>query len=243
MPQNTPQTTILPDIVEICCPSPRSAREAILLGADRIELCTDIGRDGLTPGRDEIAEVHSLICGADRPPVLNVLIRPRDGDFTYTPAEKEEILREVEWCALSGIVDGVVVGALTPEGDVDVPFCEEVLSLAGRHALGTTFHRAVDHSRDILSSTGVIARLGFGRILSSGGMATAWEGRGVLRSMVEIVRETGSPLRIMAGAGVSGDNVLDIVRYTGVREVHGTRTGILAAAGRRGRQGQLSWSK
>lgn len=228
----TTDRTTLPQIVEICCPSPEAAFCAYRMGADRIELCSDLEKDGLTPSHEDILSVGKAVITGERPMRMNVLIRPREGDFVYSEGEKREILEDIEFCASSGVVESVVIGALTREGDIDIPFCKEALSLARSLGLGVTFHRAIDHCRDILSATAQVLGLGVDRILSSGGKPTAWEGRETLRAMVRLSSLAGSGGRIMAGSGVKASNVLEIVRFTGVREVHGSRTEILPATQR-----------
>ena len=111
-------------LLEVCCGNPESVDAAVLGGARRIELCADLEADGLTPPaawiRDAKARYPSLM--------VHVLIRPRAGDFVYSPAEAELMAGQIEE-ALDAGADGIVIGALTPEGDVDLPLMERLVSL------------------------------------------------------------------------------------------------------------------
>lgn len=126
-------------IIEICCDGIEAAKKAIEAGAKRIELCTDLSIGGITPPYSEIEEVAKLGTA------VNVLVRPRGGDFVYNEAEIEKMLCEIAYCGGAG-VNGVVIGALTPEGKIDVPLCREFVSMARSYGLEITFHRAIDEA-------------------------------------------------------------------------------------------------
>jgi copper homeostasis protein CutC len=126
-------------IIEICCDGIEAAKKAIEAGAKRIELCTDLSIGGITPPYSEIEEVAKLGTA------VNVLVRPRGGDFVYNEAEIEKMLREIAFCGGAG-VNGVVIGAITPEGKIDVPLCREFVSMARSYGLEITFHRAIDEA-------------------------------------------------------------------------------------------------
>ena len=223
----TTDRTTLPQIVEICCPSPEAAFCAYRMGADRIELCSDLEKDGLTPSHEDILSVGKAVITGERPMRMNVLIRPREGDFVYSEGEKREILEDIEFCASSGVVESVVIGALTREGDIDIPFCKEALSLARSLGLGVTFHRAIDHCRDILSATAQVLGLGVDRILSSGGAPTAWEGKRNLCMATYISSKVKTI--VMPGSGVTPENVAPLLDFTLAREVHGSRISLIQA--------------
>ena len=127
-------------IIEICCDCIEAAKKAVEAGAKRIELCSDLSIGGITPPYSEIEEAAAKLGTA-----VNVLVRPRGGDFVYNEAEMEKMLREIAFCGGAG-VNGVVIGALTPEGKIDVPLCREFVSMARSYGLEITFHRAIDEA-------------------------------------------------------------------------------------------------
>jgi copper homeostasis protein len=144
-----------------------------------------------------------------------VLIRPRGGDFLYGDDEFEVMRRDVETCAHMGF-DGVVVGALDADGQVD-PRCRELIAAAGK--LGVTFHRALDASADLGRALEAIIALGCERVLTSGGHATALDGARVIASLV---KQAGERIKVMAGAGIRPGNLAEVARLTGAHEFHGS---------------------
>ena len=206
-------------LIEICADGFDKACVAEKAGADRIELCSDLSVGGITPPREEIHASAQLTVP------VNVLVRPRSGDFCHTPAEKDIILKDIRFCGTAG-VHGVVIGALTPAGRTDLDFCREAVALARREGLSVTFHRAIDTVPDILSVLEEVLSLGVDRILTSGGAPTAWEDREMI---AEMIRRSAGRAVILGGSGVTADNALALVRETGLREIHGSRTGILNA--------------
>ena len=122
-------------IVEICAPSYESALAAQRGGAMRIELCSELDAGGVTPSYGLIQGVRAALTIA-----VNVLVRPRSGDFLYSSYEVETVTRDIALCAQAG-VQGVVVGALTADAKVDRTAAAEWLKEARRYGLSTTFHR------------------------------------------------------------------------------------------------------
>lgn len=196
-------------LLEIACNNLISCQNALEGGADRIELFENLADGGCTPSAAMIARSSHFSV-----PVY-VMIRPRGGHFVYSKEEKDIMLEEVAYCQSKG-VKGIVFGALTEQGDVDVDFCRELLNLWRGPA---TFHRAIDRSRDILRSSKVIADLGFERILSSGGYSDVMQGLDTLKKMND---ELGGHLVVMPGAGVNPDNARQILAHTGCKEIHAT---------------------
>lgn len=196
--------------VEICTPSLASARAAKEGGAGRVELCRDLPCGGLTPSESDIYEcVHTLGLRT------HVLMRPRAGDFCYTAAEVAEIEHTILRCKELG-VHAVVVGFLTDEGRVDVALTRRMVQLAA--PMEVTFHRAFDEARqDPLEALQAIASCGCTRLLTSGQAPMALEGADVIR---RLVGATG--VRILAGSGVTPQNVRELIARTGVGEVHGS---------------------
>lgn len=196
-------------LLEIAANSVASALAAQAGGADRIELCDNLGEGGTTPSHGTLAVVRDRLSI----PVY-VLIRPRGGDFLYDDTEFEVMRRDIEHCVRLGC-DGVVIGMLDADASVDEPRCRELIAAAG--ALGVTFHRAFDATRDQARALQTIIGLGCERVLTSGAQASALEGAGRIAALV---RETGDRIRIMAGAGIDAGNVGEIARRSGAHEFH-----------------------
>ena len=199
--------------VESCCDSPASVRRAVAAGADRIELCRELRTGGLTPSESELRQALAL---AGEIPV-NVLVRPREGDFVYTEEDVAGMIDSIRMCKRAG-VNGVVIGALTPEGDVDTAVMGRLLQEAA--PLHVTFHRAFDECRDPSEALETIISLGVERLLTSGHEADAMEGRHVLAALV---RQAAGRIVVMPGCGITPSNLEEIAAATGASEFHGTR--------------------
>ncbi len=198
--------------VEICCNSHISAANAKAGGATRIELCRELEIGGLTPICKDI--VHCKLALGLR---VHVLVRPRGGDFCYDEVELDMIRREIDVCQQNG-ADAVVVGFLTREGKIDEALTREMVRRA--RGMEVTFHRAFDEVRqDPQEALEAVIRCGCHRLLTSGCQASAWEGRDVIKNLV---RQAQGRIKILAGAGITPENVRDIINYTGVTEVHGS---------------------
>jgi copper homeostasis protein len=179
-------------VLEICAESLESCLAARAGGADRIELCSSLLVGGLTPS-------HGLLRRALEQSGLpiHVLVRPRSGDFCYTEAETEIIRADIDHVkALGG--SGCVIGALLPDGTVDV---EQIKALVDYAApLEVTFHRAFDHTPDLHEALEQVIASGCHRVLTSGGQPKALEGAPMLRQLVE---QAAGRIRIAAGGGVT----------------------------------------
>lgn len=214
-------------LLEIAANSLASALAAQEGGADRIELCENLDEGGTTPSHGTLSMVRDRL----RIPVY-ALIRPRGGDFLYDESERELMRRDIEHCARLGC-DGVVIGALTADGDVDIAACRELIAAAGK--LGVTFHRAFDASRDRSEALRDIIALGCERVLTSGGAGDALSGA---QGIAESVRQAEGRIRIMAGAGVAAVNVREIASRSGAHEFHASARS-LQRSSMRHRQGGL----
>jgi len=196
--------------LEVCCADLQSVRAAAEGGAHRIELCQALGLDGLTPSAGMI---ESAI---DMGTPVQVLIRPREGDFVYSQDEVLCMQRDIRQARRMG-ANGVVIGALKPDGSIDE---EAVRRLVGEaEGLSITFHRAFDVCANPLEALEKIISLGCHRLLTSGQAPSAEQGIPLLKRLVE---QAAGRLIIMPGAGVSPQNAHRILSETGANEIHGS---------------------
>jgi copper homeostasis protein len=196
-------------ICEICVDSVAGVRAAKAAEADRVELCAALLEGGITPSRGMIRQARG-IDGIG----LNVMIRPRGGDFLFDDDEMSTMLSDVEIAKAEG-ADGVVIGLLTAEGEVDAARTRELISLA--RPLSVTFHRAFDMTRDPLQAIETLIGLGIDRVLSSGQEATVLEG---LPLLAELVSRAGTRIVVMPGGGITPRNVERIVSAIKPQEIH-----------------------
>jgi copper homeostasis protein len=200
-----------PVLIEVCVDSVESAVAAEKGGAKRVELCCALLEGGLTPSEGAVALAREKLSIG-----LNVIIRPRGGDFLYTDAEHEIMLRDVD-CAKRLGADGVVIGVLTADGDVDEPRTRELSERA--RPLSVTFHRAFDMSRDPRTALETLVGLGIDRLLTSGQEESAMAGLDLLR---DLVSRAGDRIEIMPGGNIHEGNIEKIANETGARELHVT---------------------
>lgn len=195
-------------LLEICVDCVESARAAKEGGADRVELCGDLLVGGVTPSPFLIEAVQKL----DIP--VNVLLRPRFGDFLFTEYEREILLKEAEMCRKMG-VNAIVTGALDKHGRLDTQLLSAMVSAAG--PLHKTLHRAFDVCRDPKEGLEDAVNLGFDTILTSGQAPTAEEGADLLRQLSE---QSSNRITIMAGSGVKSSNLESLIEKTGLSAYH-----------------------
>jgi copper homeostasis protein len=195
-----------PRRLEVCVDSPQGLETALAAGADRIELCAALALHGLTPSPGLMA------LGAGR----NVwpIIRPRPGDFVFGAADVRAMRGDIDAARAAGL-PGVVLGASRPNGELDADLLRELIDHAG--GLGVALHRAFDLAPDPAAALETAIGLGFERVLSSGGAPTAIKGADRL---AELVAQGGERIAIMAGSGLTAENVGALLRATGVHEVH-----------------------
>lgn len=195
--------------LEICANSVASCIAAERGGADRVELCVGVADGGITPSYGEIAIARANISIG-----LNVLIRPRGGDFIYSTIEVKTMLHDIEMVRRLG-ADGVVIGALNPNGTVNMPICRELIEAAA--GMSITFHRSFDMCKSPMEALEQIVELGCDRILTSGASFTAEDGIPVISSLV---KAAGNRVIIMPGGGIRQHNILRIASETGANEFH-----------------------
>lgn len=196
-------------LLEICAGSVTSCLAAQEGGAHRVEFCDNLLEGGTTPSYGQIAVARERLWIG-----LNVIIRPRGGDFLYTELEYEVMQRDIIACKKLG-ADGVVIGILTANGYIDVPRCKALVELAS--PMQVTFHRAFDVAQNPLKALEDVIATGCNRLLSSGQAATASEGATMLKALQTAA---GDRLIVMPGAGVRSNNIAELVAATGCKEFH-----------------------
>ncbi|MCF2495660.1 copper homeostasis protein CutC [Dyadobacter chenhuakuii] len=205
--------------IEVCAYSLESCINAQAGGAGRIELCGGLGEGGTTPsaGLIELVRQHIDID-------IFVMIRPRGGDFVYDIFEEEIMRKDIDLAKKLG-ANGVVLGILTRDGQVDVTRTKSLVEHA--KPMKVTFHRAFDLTPDPVKALKAVIETGAERILTSGQKPTAVEGIALLE---QLAKEAGDSIEIMAGAGVNHDNAAQLAA-AGVHALH-----LTAKAFRPGRQ-------
>jgi copper homeostasis protein len=196
-------------ILEICANSLESAVNAQKGGAQRVELCDNIYEGGTTPSYGSIQQARKLL-NID----LNVIIRPRGGDFCYSDLEFEIMKKDIEF-AKSMEVDGVVFGILYPNGTVDKERTKMLVELA--KPMSITFHRAFDVTRNPFAALEDIIECGCNRILTSGQENKAMDGVTLIQN---VVKKAENRIIIMPGSGINETNISDISQKTGANEFH-----------------------
>jgi copper homeostasis protein len=195
--------------VEICVDSVESAVAAECGTADRVELCDNLLEGGTTPSAGCIKVTRDRIRIG-----LQVIIRPRGGDFLYSDSELTVMMEDIRIAKDLG-ADGVVFGCLTEQGEIDVKRNAELLELA--RPLSVTFHRAFDMCRDPRKALADLVELGVDRLLTSGQEASCLEG---LELLAELETLSAGRIVVMPGGGITPRNVKRIVEGSGVKEVH-----------------------
>lgn len=206
-------------LLEIASNSVASALAAQAGGADRIELFDNLAEGGTTPSCGSIAVARERLHVP-----LFVLIRARPGDFHYGALEAEIMLRDIAHCRQLGC-DGVVIGALDADGNVDTALCRELVSAAG--PMQVTFHRAFDAARDLPAALEQVIALGCQRVLSSGGQASAEAGAEMLAALVV---QSNARIGVMAGAGLNARNIAAVAARSGCDELHASAKAVQPSA-------------
>jgi copper homeostasis protein len=196
-------------ICEICVDSVAGVRAAKAVGAQRVELCADLLEGGITPSLGMIRQARK-VPGID----LNVMIRPRGGDFLFNEDEFAAMLADIETAKVEG-VNGVVIGLLTAAGEIDAGRTRDLVALA--RPLSVTFHRAFDVAAEPFGALDTLIELGVDRVLTSGQEPTVLEG---LPLIVELMQRAGDRIVIMPGGGITARNIERIVGAARPREIH-----------------------
>ena len=195
---------------EVCANSVESCLAAQTGGANRVELCAGIPEGGTTPSYGDIAVAREVL---DKT-LLHVIIRPRGGDFLYSPIEQRIMLKDISNACRLG-VDGIVLGCLTAQGDIDMPLMRQFMEAV--QEVPVTFHRAFDVCRNPQEALEQIIELGCSRILTSGQQPTAEQGIPLLKILQ---RQAAGRIILLAGCGVNESNISHIAHETGICEYH-----------------------
>ena len=202
--------------LEVCAASMQSVAAAAEGGARRIELCSALSLDGLTPSMGMIRIVKERFPQL----TLHVLVRPREGNFVYNDVELATMQSDIIECRKAG-ADSIVVGALTPEGDIDLAAMQRLMEAAD--TLPVTFHRAFDVCRHPEEALEQVIALGCRRILTSGHQPTAEQGIPLLHRLNQ---QADGRIILMPGGGVNATNAPLILQQTGCQEIHASASSL-----------------
>ena len=199
-------------ILEVCVDSLASARAAIAGGADRLELCSALSIGGLTPYRALLRQIREE---SDIP--IRCLMRPRAGDFLYSPEEIDQMAQQIQALKEDG-ADGFVIGCLTPEGDLDISAMRPLLDAAAGAKL--TLHRCIDVSRDPIQTYLDAASLGIDTVLTSGAAPNCTAGMETVGKLLALRDSTHGP-EVLIGAGVNAEVIASfLARFPQARAFH-----------------------
>lgn len=198
-------------LLEVIATTVADARLAAQAGADRLELITGMGEGGLTPS---LGLIEAVAAAVDIP--VNVIVRPHSRSFVFDADDYAVMLRDVRAVAAAG-ANGVVIGMLTPEGEIDREGLARAIDAAD--GLAITFHRAFDESRDLHEALDVL--LGFDavtNVLTSGGKPSVLQAEETIQTLLR--QAAGSHCTVLAGAGLTVDALAGFVQATQVKAVH-----------------------
>ena len=195
-----------------------------------MELCAALSVGGVTPSAGVIRATRDAVDLG-----VHVLIRTRAGDFHFDAADFDTMHRDIDMIGAWG-ADGVVIGALDTDGRIAMGSCGKLIEAA--RPMSVTFHRAFDATRDPMTALEDLVTLGVDRVLSSGQAASAWEGRDLLRRLVEAA---GTRIIVMPGAGINESNAGDLVQETAAQELHFSARREFIAPEPRGRAVAMEW--
>lgn len=201
-------------LLEICIDSVESAIAAAQGGADRLELCAALSEGGITPSVGLYRAVRAHFDG----PIM-FMIRPRGADFLYSDAEFEAMKHDIDMAKALG-VEGIVLGLLTAEGEVDIAKTAELVERA--RPLEVTFHRAFDMTKDAEKALEDLIQIGIDRVLTSGQAAGVYEGK---ERLARLIRQAGDRILIMPGAGITPENFAEVIETIGAKEYHAAALG------------------
>ena len=181
-------------ILEICVDSYASATAAIEGGADRLELCSALSIGGLTPYAALLRQIRQ-----NSDIAIRCLMRPRAGDFLYTPEEIGQMTMQIRQLRTLG-ADGFVIGCLTAHGDLDDDAMKPLIEAAD--GAGLTLHRCIDVSCDPLETYLQAAYLGIDTVLTSGAAGNCTAGKKIIGKLLKL-RDSQNGPEVLIGAGVN----------------------------------------
>ncbi len=197
-------------IKEACCEGFTEGINAEALGANRIELCSNLAVGGLSPSFNEVKEALKFL----NIPVF-VMVRPREGNFIYTKKEKELMIQEIR--NLKNIkVEGIVIGSLNNKGEIDTEFMKEVVKIA--KPMNITFHKAIDEVKDYNKAIEQLIEIGIDRVLTSGKKDKAEDAIGFLKT---INRLYGNDITFVAAGNITKDNLDSLNNKLDFKEYYG----------------------
>ena len=197
-------------IKEACCEGFTEGINAEALGANRIELCSNLAVGGLSPSFNEVKEALKFL----NIPVF-VMVRLREGNFIYTKKEKELMIQEIR--NLKNIkVEGIVIGSLNNKGEIDTEFMKEVVKIA--KPMNITFHKAIDEVKDYNKAIEQLIEIGIDRVLTSGKKDKAEDAIGFLKT---INRLYGNDITFVAAGNITKDNLDSLNNKLDFKEYHG----------------------
>ena len=203
-------------ILEVCTGSLQSVINAVKGGAQRIELCSALSLDGLTPSLGLIKTVRKMFPKL----TIHTLIRVREGDFCYNEGEIKVMETDIK--EILSYTDAIVCGALTADGDIDIATTHRPIDACEGKPF--TFHRAFDVCRNPLKALDELAALHSTRVLTSGQAPTAETG---IPALKEYIKHTEGRMTILPGGGVTPLNAKKILAETGATEIHGSASGVV----------------
>jgi copper homeostasis protein len=201
-------------IIEIATTDFTTTKSAVEGGADRIELCAALTEGGTTASYGSIKKCREAFNVQ-----LFPIIRTRSGDFLYTDEEFEIMMSDVKLCKDLGC-DGVVIGLLNKDGEIDIKRTSKLIELV--YPLEVTFHRAFDRSKDPFEALEQLIEIGCQRILTSGQQPTAPQGIDLITQLIKAADER---IIIMPGSGVRKENIKELAEKTGAKEFHSSLRG------------------
>lgn len=197
-------------IKEACCEGFTEGINAEALGANRIELCSNLAVGGLSPSFNEVKEALKFL----NIPVF-VMVRPREWNFIYTKKEKELMIQEIR--NLKNIkVEGIAIGSLNNKGEIDTEFMKEVVKIA--KPMNITFHKAIDEVKDYNKAIEQLIEIGIDRVLTSGKKDKAEDAIGFLKT---INRLYGNDITFVAAGNITKDNLDSLNNKLDFKEYHG----------------------
>ena len=200
-------------IKEACVEGYQEAMLAEKLGADRIELCSHLDKDGLTPERETILDVLSSISIP-----IKIMIRPRSGNFVYNKKEIYQMEEEISFCKTNG-VNEVVFGVLDTQNRIDMDLVKRLTNIS--YPMRVTFHKAIDCSDNIKEAFEQLIKCkAVTSVLTSGKGKFVLENRTLIKEIIQLYKDK---INIILAGGITNDNLDKIHKTFHCIEYHGKK--------------------